>query len=430
MFENIQDYIKLKKKIKSGTLSDEEKESFKKLQSKIDSGETLTSEEKKSYDLMKSKIDSITDEDITNFENSRKNLFNSTMEFAGSTIQNLDNILMSDKNFGQQSEAIDNAVHGVSSALFKSKNPYAMLAGAGIEGANFLTKIGGNTVQGFNTNINSSGYGNLGNYSSKSFRDFGTFVTLGGLNMNRMNQIMADRNQRAQMALNAANIANDIKFEQEARMNSTQDIMYQNQIALNGGIDTSLLSAKEGGKLNQIKYKKLGTSKSNIDIIENLDQNDDNENVIGYGKSGIKIVCYDLEKDSKVLKAQNGAKLEQIEVSDDPNVIPEGSLHKNKHADFDLDVTKKGIPVITVKDDNVETLEEIQNQSDSVIQHAEIEESEIIFSKELTDFLEENKNKWNETKDDSILLEVGKRLTKEIIENTDDNTNLIDKLNE
>ena len=74
-------------------------------------------------------------------------------------------------------------------------------------------------------------------------------------------------------------------------------------------------------------------------------------------------------------------------------------------------------------------LEEIQNQSDSVIQHAEIEESEIIFSKELTDFLEENKNKWNETKDDSILLEVGKRLTKEIIENTDDNTNLIDKLN-
>lgn len=428
MFENIQDYIKLKNKIKSGTLSDKEKESFKNFQEKIDSGITLTADEQKSYDLMKLKIDSITDEDITNFENSRNNLFNSTMEFAGSTMQNLDNTLMSDKNFGQQSEAIDNAVHGVSSALFKSKNPYAMLAGVGIEGANFLTKIGGNTVQGFNTNINSSGYGNLGNYSSRSFRDFGTFAGLGGLNMNRMNQIMADRNQRAQMALNAANIANDIKFEQEARMNSTQDIMYQNQIALNGGIDTSLLSAKEGGKLNQIKYKKLGTSKSNIDIIEDLNQNDD-ENVIGYGKSGIKIVCYNLEKDSKVLKAQNGAKLEQIEVSDDPNVIPEGSLHKNKHADFDLDVTKKGIPVITVKDDNVETLEEIQNQSDSVIQHAEIEESEIIFSKELTNFLEENKNKWNETKDDSILLEVGKRLTKEIIENTDDNTNLIDKLN-
>ena len=51
------------------------------------------------------------------------------------------------------------------------------------------------------------------------------------------------------------------------------------------------------------------------------------------------------------------------------------------------------------------------------------------YVKILTDFLEENKNKWNETKDDSILLEVGKRLTKEIIENTDDNTNLIDKLN-
>ena len=49
---------------------------------------------------MKLKADSITDEDVTNFENSRNNLFNSTMEFAGSTIQNLDNTLMADKNFG------------------------------------------------------------------------------------------------------------------------------------------------------------------------------------------------------------------------------------------------------------------------------------------------------------------------------------------
>jgi len=127
--------------------------------------------------------------------------------------------------------------------------------------------------------------------------------------------------------------------------------------------------------------------------------------------------------------AKEGAKLENIEVSEEKSVIPEGALHKNKHEDFDLDVTKKGIPVITVKDDNVETLEEIQEQKDSLVQHAEIEHNEIIFSKELTDFIEENREKWHETEDPEICLQVGMRLVKEILENTDDNTGLIDKLN-
>jgi len=126
--------------------------------------------------------------------------------------------------------------------------------------------------------------------------------------------------------------------------------------------------------------------------------------------------------------AKEGAKLENIEVSEEKSVIPEGALHKNKHEDFDLDVTKKGIPVITVDNDDVETLEEIQEQKDSVVQHAEIEHNEIIFSKELTDFIEENRSKWHETEDPEICLQVGMRLVKEIMENTDDNTGLIEKL--
>lgn len=127
--------------------------------------------------------------------------------------------------------------------------------------------------------------------------------------------------------------------------------------------------------------------------------------------------------------AKDGAKLENIEVSEEKSVIPEGALHKNKHDDFGLDVTKKGIPVITVKDDDVETLEEIQAQEESVVQHAEIEHNEIIFSKELTDFIEEKRNEWHKSNDDNICLEVGMRLVKEIMENTDDNTGLIDKIN-
>ena len=140
---------------------------------------------------------------------------------------------------------------------------------------------------------------------------------------------------------------------------------------------------------------------------------------------GFSHVCFSY---NNILHAQNGAKLENIEVSSERSVIPEGALHKNKHDDFEIDVTKKGIPVITVADDNVETLEEIQEQKDSVVQHAEIEHNEIIFSKELTDFIEEKRKEWHETEDKDILLEVGKRLVKEIIENTDDNTGLIDKM--
>lgn len=126
-----------------------------------------------------------------------------------------------------------------------------------------------------------------------------------------------------------------------------------------------------------------------------------------------------------IIVAKNGAKLENVELSEEPSVIPEGALHKNKHADFELDVTKKGIPVITVDDDSVETLKEIQAQSDSLIQHAEIEKSEIIFNKELTDYLEEKRK---DSDDPEVLLEVGKRLVKELMENTNDNTGLINKL--
>lgn len=74
----------------------------------------------------------------------------------------IDKATMGDKNFSAQSKAIDTVVHTASSALLKSGNPYAMIAGAAIEGVNFLSKAGGQTVQGYDVDINNSGYGNLG----------------------------------------------------------------------------------------------------------------------------------------------------------------------------------------------------------------------------------------------------------------------------
>lgn len=301
-----------------------------------------------------------------------------------------DDMFMGDKNFGASSEAIDQAVHGVSGALMKSGNPYAMAAGAALEGANFLTKAGGQTVQGFDVDIQSSGYGQMGHMASKSNRNFGAALgPLGAIFTGSYNRKMeaklAKRNQEALMAMNAANIANEQKFEQEARMNSVQNVITNNQIALSGGLSTSALAAKRGGKLERLKNYKPS-------------------------------------------KHKNGGKLKNVELSEESSVIPEGALHANKH-NLDLDgITQKGIPVLQNIDESVETLEEIKKQGGELQQSAEIEREEIIFSKELTDYIEEARTEWHETNSNDILEEVGKRVTKELLFNTRDNAGLIEEM--
>ena len=158
----------------------------------------------------------------------------------------VDDLAMGDKNFGAQSQAIDQSVHAVSGALMKSGNPYALAAAAALEGANFLTKAGGQTVQGFDVDLNSTGYGDLGHMESSSSRDFSAMLgPLGaiftGANQSKMQAKLKKRNDQMRMAMNAANIANEQSFEQEARMNSVQNTIMNNQIALAGGVDTSLL---------------------------------------------------------------------------------------------------------------------------------------------------------------------------------------------
>lgn len=133
---------------------------------------------------------------------------------------------------------------------------------------------------------------------------------------------------------------------------------------------------------------------------------------------------------TKVPKHKNGAQLQEVETSEEPSVIPEGALHKNKH-NLELEgITKKGIPVIQNVDDSVSTLAEIQQHQEDIVQSAEVEKEEVIFSRELTDFIEEKRKEWHETNSNEVLEEVGKRVTKELLFNTDDNAGLITKLEE
>ncbi len=177
---------------------------------------------------------------------SKENWKSTVMQMGGAAIDTVDDALVGDKNFGAQSEAIDGAVAMASEALMKSGNPYAMGAALALKGANFLTKAGGQTVQGFDVDINSSGYGDLGHMESSSSRDFGAMLgPLGaiftGANQSKMQAKLKKRNDQMRMAMDAANIAEGQSFEQEARMNSVQNTIMNNQIALAGGMDTSLL---------------------------------------------------------------------------------------------------------------------------------------------------------------------------------------------
>lgn len=97
------------------------------------------------------------------------------------------------------------------------------------------------------------------------------------------------------------------------------------------------------------------------------------------------------------------------------NVIPNGALHARKH-NMDLDgITRKGIPVVSEREGEIE-------------QQAEIEKEEIIFRLEVTQKLEELEKKFysdesTQEEKDEYALEAGKLLVNEILYNTQDNTN-------
>lgn len=97
------------------------------------------------------------------------------------------------------------------------------------------------------------------------------------------------------------------------------------------------------------------------------------------------------------------------------NVIPDGALHAHKHHLEDISpeyeqVTSKGIPVVT------------EEEGGKLKQHAEIERNEIIFRLEVTKKLEELMKDGS----DDAAVEAGKLLAHEIINNTVDNTGLME----
>lgn len=144
------------------------------------------------------------------------------------------------------------------------------------------------------------------------------------------------------------------------------------------------------------------------------------QNTVRAGKSGLKM---DRDFAKRVIKLSKGKKSKVQKIQEEVagfknggavNVIPNGALHAHKHHLENVDekfedVTAKGIPVIT------------EEKGGDIKQHAEVEREEIIFNLEVTKQLE----KLMQDGSDGAAIEAGKLLVHEILENTVDNTGLL-----
>ena len=183
----------------------------------------------------------------------------------------------------------------------------------------------------------------------------------------------------------AANVLQEGKDDLLAANNVQQQQM-KDTLSKNGDdwMYTNTLSAKNGAKIKEVKR------------LSSL-----------YNK---RLIFKEPLKEGTTVEFKNGGSI---------NVIPEGALHARKNNLTEINpelegITKKGIPVIS------------KEEGGEMIQHAEIERSEIIFNLETTKKLESLREQYNKSEDkaekDNLAIEAGKLLAQQIMENTIDNT--------
>lgn len=183
----------------------------------------------------------------------------------------------------------------------------------------------------------------------------------------------------------AANVLQEGKDDLLAANNVQQQQM-RDILSKNGDdwMYTNTLSAKNGAKIKEVKR------------LSSL-----------YNK---RLISKEPLKEGTTVEFKNGGSI---------NVIPEGALHARKNNLTEINpelegITKKGIPVIS------------KEEGGEMIQHAEIERSEIIFNLETTKKLESLREQYNKSEDkaekDNLAVEAGKLLAQQIMENTIDNT--------
>lgn len=258
---------------------------------------------------------------------------------------------------------------------------YGKLAQLGIKGFQALNNYAGKTANTMATaGTTATGY-NIQN-SDTAGQKFSLLNSGKKLrNANQRNALMDMANMKALKAtyLN--------QQDQLAATGTLANTVSRYNTALSGGINSNIISVKSGGALKSVKIIKARVG-------------------------------------AKIKKAQSGEALDLEKVEDviTQNVIPEGALHarlNNYEGNLGKQVTNKGIPVITYE------------KGDKILQHAEIEHSEIIFNKTTSDKLEALYKEYkdaNDSRKKELEIECGKLLTVEILENTNDNVGLLNNI--
>lgn len=152
----------------------------------------------------------------------------------GAALGVADKALMGDKKFNEQGQAMDDAANGLANVASQF-GPWGQAAAMAIRAANFADKAAGQTVPGYDVNLESSGFSGVNAH--------GDTASLRLTQSRNVDKMLGRQQQQVQMALAAAQLDKDNSLQQEARGASVQDIINRNQIALAGGLGTTTLGA-------------------------------------------------------------------------------------------------------------------------------------------------------------------------------------------
>lgn len=299
---------------------------------------------------------------------------------------------------------------GISDAAIQSGNPIAMAIGVG---SKLVDAIGAQTGL------------NLDNIDKEVGKDAGISGAARGFN-NLMNYIPGNSmiwGAFASKTQNADVISDEVKDIQGAYGDSYSDLESSQKLSGKRFLFGRRKANKFINEANETNQKMQDIATTNT-LRKQSDYGNDimQQNLNRYagtnymynavGKQGMKLMS--IEQAKLILMMRKNVEQEELQIFANGgaiNIIPEGARHSRLnhldevHDDFE-DVTKKGIPVVTPTEDG--DLEQV----------AEVECGEIIFSKSVTEKLEELMKDGS----DEAAIEAGKLLVKEIIKNTDDKT--------
>ena len=342
-----------------------------------------------------------------------KNLLNSNIvNGIGGLMNAVNNAIFtnSDSNRSSGDQLAFNTRTGISDTLIKSKNPIAIAIGLADKFADGIMDAAG---------IRS-------NQISKDIKERTGITGAARFLNNSMNFLPGNLLAIGGKKLTDSELSQETENIRGAFTGTLDDIDAAQSIG--GSRVNFMLSGKTRNKMNDYvkeqnwkndlltNISKTNTLRKQSDYAQNLNTQNINRNsgntyqTMAVGKEGLKL------PDREMLDAIYAKKVTICKdggvIGVDSNVIPEGALHKElnhmeeHNEELDKVITDKGIAVITTdKDGKIE-------------QVAEIEKEEIVFRLELTKKIEEL---WH-TGTPEAMLKAGKLLVKEIMGNTDDNT--------